>query len=117
MAPSKAGLINHKKNNPHDIIYKCKYCDFMGGSQRNITSHTRNIHKDINMTKCDICGKILSSRSHLEDHIMTVHKKIKHPCNICGNQLATNSGLIAHKQSMHKHDLEAKLLVKLECKI
>ena len=46
--------------------FKCKYCNSILSSKRNLEFHEYNICKY--QHKCDKCGKILKSNNYLETH-------------------------------------------------
>ena len=52
---------------------------------------------------CDECGKSLSSKRRLAEHIKTKHDKAKtYSCNDCDKQFKNAAGLKAHNEEFHK---------------
>ena len=54
------------EENFEDCGFKCKYCNLILSSKRNLDFHEYNICKY--QHKCEKCGKILKSNNYLETH-------------------------------------------------
>ena len=52
--------------------------------------------------RCDVCQKVLSSRTYLRKHIENVHEKKRHKCDQCEKDFADESGLRYHKLTKHE---------------
>ena len=63
--------------------------------------------------RCDVCQKVLSSRSYLRKHIENVHEKKRHKCDQCEKDFAGESGLRYHK--LTKHEGKKRTYRKKQC--
>ena len=64
--------------------------------------HIKHIHEGINYA-CHLCEKAYTDKRNLNNHILSVHKKIKnHTCHECGKSFAFPSNLKVHMKKFHK---------------
>ena len=57
---------------------------------------------DFKTFPCDFCDKVLGQKSHLEEHMVSVHGMgDKFTCNICSRVLASKRVLKAHMDRLH----------------
>jgi prophage antirepressor-like protein len=93
-------------NNVHEkkTVSKCEECDFVATTPGNLKRHTENIHKhNTSQFECDICKSMYKTKTYLNLHIQTVHKKVcQTKCDLCGIILCSNKSLKYHKFSIHK---------------
>ena len=65
--------------------------------------HIAVIHEGKKRNRCNICGKHLSTKHHMNKHIELIHKGIKpHKCLQCGASFARNLQLDRHLTSVHE---------------
>ncbi|XP_050084837.1 modifier of mdg4-like isoform X3 [Anopheles aquasalis] len=72
--PSKSNLLQEmfdQKSKPKK--FKCKHCDKSFAAWKSLTMH-QHIHRGL--TKCGICGAILSRTANLKRHMKLKHEKI-----------------------------------------
>ena len=66
--------------------------------------------------KCNLCDKIFSQNSHLDDHMQKFHYLQKnHTCDLCGKAFATPSKLKIHVDIVHDEVEDNKLLRNDKC--
>ncbi|XP_041475977.1 zinc finger protein 91-like [Lytechinus variegatus] len=82
--------------------YHCKECN-----KSFLSKYDHNFHMDWHAEKfkCEMCGKLLSSRYTLESHIKCVHNKLKYPCHLCEKVFANEKYLKLH---IEDHELGRK---------
>ena len=86
--------------------YKCKYCDVICDSSRELTEHHRLKHK---ILYCNVCNKAFNNPTTHARHLRS-HTVKGHSCPNCGKQFAYASQLATH-QSVHstkRHKCEYK---------
>ena len=67
--------------------------------------HHMKIHNGTNKHKCDLCGKILSSKNGLSAHRRNIHKTYQHlplECDVCGTRVSSEWGMKMHKAQAHE---------------
>ena len=51
---------------------------------------------------CELCGKLLTTKSKLDSHVKAVHEGVKpFSCSYCNKRFGTNGNLKNHEVSMH----------------
>ena len=102
---SESGIKNHIARVHDKIIrFRCEKCDRGFFDFTCLKRHISSFHEKTRADyECKICGKCLTRRSILNDHIRTVHEKIKqYKCDTCENEYFTSGGLQNHKKSIHE---------------
>ena len=115
-------------NTKHDLIrFPCSLCDYWG-SKSAIYQHMKNIHgtkfsskkiKNKNKFNCDHCGKDLSRRDKLQEHIQRKHARVcnmpesgptGNEENICGTELENvkQDTIIHHSANIEPDDQRAE---------
>ena len=57
---------------------------------------------DFKTFPCDVCGKVLSQKLHLEEHKASVHGLgERFTCSICSRVLTSKRGLAKHMGRVH----------------
>ena len=79
---SKHSLKNHKlrfhSNNESVEKFSCIKCSFTSPVWHSVQVHTKEVHKSKeDLYKCLLCEYCVPIKSHLLDHFMAVHQKIK----------------------------------------
>lgn len=98
-------------NSSDKVASLCPNC---GKKYKNITTHIRTHHHQpcVKVDKgarhervqCDICTKVFSRKTHLKEHIKSVHDKIKaHKCKFCCREFYRKSNFRRHVRTMHMH--------------
>ena len=52
--------------------------------------------------RCDVCQKVLSSKSKLRTHVENVHEKTRHKCDQCEKEFSDRCSLRRHKLTKHE---------------
>ena len=68
-----------------------KYSEYFEEDVKEDIVDEKNPHSILLKYKCDICSKSYKSKSHLTQHIQSLHKGLKYPCDQCVYQ-ATRKG-------------------------
>ena len=100
-----------------DQIYKCPLCQEDLVSQRDFTSHIR-AHNEVKPTNdpndptgqakvyyCCLCGKMLSSFSSLDRHMLVHSGERPFSCVLCGQTFTTNGNMHRHKRTHSAKEL------------
>ena len=84
----------------------CPTCGKSFSSKSNLTKHMI-LHGE-KKYGCPHCPKFFHLDVYLKEHITCVHYKIfKYQCNVCGRLLKSKTGLIAHTRIFHAKNSEA----------
>ena len=62
-------------------LYKCKHCEFKGGSPSKLKRHER-IHSEERPFECSVCGQKFKRKEHLDNHKF-VHTNTQPPNRAC----------------------------------
>ena len=54
---------------PYDIEYKCEFCGKLLSSKRNLYNHINTTHEGQKYFKCEFCGKSFTQQGNLNRHI------------------------------------------------
>lgn len=89
-------------------IYRCPNCPtkkFVSENEVNIHLMEQNCSPEVRtQAMCTICGKNVSSKSYLDEHIRLIHEKIRqYQCNICNRLFGLSKYLEEH---IEKHGAE-----------
>jgi formylmethanofuran dehydrogenase subunit E len=75
----------------------CKYCEKEFFNWQSVEQHIKSVHKKIKDQKCNQCDKAFSSQEILRRHIRNVHEGSgKISCDFCGNTY-NNKTTLKHK--------------------
>ncbi|XP_023316595.1 zinc finger protein 717-like isoform X2 [Trichogramma pretiosum] len=83
-----------------NITPACDLCRKSFGYKSHLQRHIDSVHRKIRH-ECDICQKTFSSKSSLRNHIDSVHNGVRHACDICGNVYKRSGDLKTHVHSVH----------------
>lgn len=94
-----------------DMRYVCPICDTILYKTHEFTLHIRSHNNDLPSTECSsfssvgkgflcrICGKILSSSSSLDRHVLVHTGERPFKCKICGFSFTTNGNMHRHMRT------------------
>lgn len=83
----------------------CPTCGKSFSSKSNLTKHM-TLHGEKKF-QCSYCPKVFHLEVYLREHITCVHYNIfKFQCNVCGRLLKSKTGLIAHNRIFHAKNAE-----------
>lgn len=95
---TKAGLTQHLKYNHNTNLKKCEICHKYF---RKLNLHIENIHENVGMVNCEVCGKPIK-RSYYQHHMKNYHTQVKErACNECGKVFKCRSSYAVHMK-VHK---------------
>ena len=75
---------------------------------KSLTNHKRLKHGDVNHFNCAHCVYVTLNKTHLEQHVRSVHEKIKEICETCSKEFSDKSHLNRHKRRKHAETLQTK---------
>merc|ERR1712055_1006154 len=58
-------------------------------------------HGDVKQFNCKLCVYTTINKTHLEQHVQSVHKKVKETCETCGKNFSDKSHLNRHVKRLH----------------
>uniref|UniRef100_A0ABD2WJF2 C2H2-type domain-containing protein n=1 Tax=Trichogramma kaykai TaxID=54128 RepID=A0ABD2WJF2_9HYME len=83
-----------KKNKKKSVLKVMNY-------KHRLITHIESARNGNIKPTCDVCGKSFRCKSHLQRHIDSVHRKIRHACDICQKTFSNKSNIKTHIDSMH----------------
>lgn len=82
--------------------YQCRACPSQFSQRSHLNQHVRSIHEKLKPFKCNDCGKSFAKRFDLNAHVDAVHnKKRPHGCPHCPTMFAKRSNLKRHIEKLH----------------
>ncbi|XP_065365027.1 zinc finger protein 652-like [Calliphora vicina] len=92
---------NMKSTDDDDVkdTIVCEKCSHVFATISTFKRHQRTVHAtNQTMHKCQICSKEFKRKSHLDDHVRTVHEKLRaFKCSHCTKSFASNSSKRVHE--------------------
>ena len=80
--------------------WPCTFCPRKFHAKRALVDHMATAHGAKEEIRCQICGKMFSSKGNLSRHSVLHTGKQKHTCNICGKKFLTLENYTGH-MNMH----------------
>ena len=84
---------------------KCEICVKDFSTRHSLDKHVKNYHNgDSISSKCELCDKVYTGKNSnysLEDHIRTIHEKIRYKCKLCCKEFNYKSNLTRHVSVHH----------------
>ena len=79
----------------------CEICNGIFKTKRSLQQHIQSVHMKLRHS-CNQCGHQCIQLGDLKRHIQSVHEKIKYPCNLCEYQASSQGHLKRHILSVHE---------------
>ena len=84
--------------------HKCDICGKLFGTKSHLRRHILQIHEVQTGHKCQLCNKEFGYYQHLSDHIKIEHVK----CEKCGKIFSTPYSLVRHTSRKHSENERTK---------
>lgn len=83
--------------------YECHHCGRKFQAKKTIAFHILRFHypRDLCTIRCDQCDDRFATQELLNRHMVQHKEKIRCKCDICGKILVTKSALVQHKKRQH----------------
>lgn len=90
-------------------IFDCQICGTSFSQKSHLTQHLRTVHEKLRPHKCQQCPMAFAKRYDLNSHVDAVHSKERpHRCEECNKQFAKRSNLTRHMGYVHSKKSEKK---------
>ena len=70
------------------MAHPCDQCDASFPVRKSMLNHKRLKHGDVKQFNCKLCVYTTINKTHLEQHVQSVHEKVKETCETCGKNLS-----------------------------
>ena len=91
-----------KKEEIEVNIHKCEPCGKSFSHAHSLKNHIHTIHEGQKDHKCISCGKLFSQGGYLQKHIRTIHEGQRdYKCDSCGKSFSVARSLKRHIQTIH----------------
>ena len=87
------------------MVYPCNKCDASFPVRKSMLNHKRIKHGDAKQFNCEMCVYTTINKTHLEQHVKSVHEKIKEIYETCGKNFSDKSHLNRHKKNAATADI------------
>ena len=84
-----------------DMIFQCDICQKILSSKSNLENHVKAVHANTKDYVCKMCDFATTTDSGLRSHINHKHKPKKFPCNECDHVSQSSGNLERHKKHIH----------------
>ena len=83
------------------MAYPCDQCDASFPVRMSLSNHKRIKHGHAKQFNCKLCVYTTINKTHLTQHVHSVHKKIKEKCETCGKNFSDKPTLNRHVKRLH----------------
>ena len=83
------------------MAYPCSQCDASFPVRKSMLNHKRLKHGDAKQFNCELCVYTTINKTHLTQHVRSVHKKINETCETCGKEFSDKPTLNRHVRRLH----------------
>ncbi len=91
-----------------DQVQRCRWanCGQTFPNSAALKHHHDTVHRSISRPfQCQLCTQDFTQRQHLNQHIMTVHKRLKpHACDKCSRRFGKRFDLMSHQAAVHNNE-------------
>ena len=77
-------------------------CDATYPVRKSLVNHKRLKHSDAKLFACNQCIYTTTNKDHLEQHIRSLHEKVKETCEVCRKTFSDKSNLRKHVRKVHE---------------
>jgi len=88
------------------MSYPCDQCDATYPVKMSLSNHKRLKHGDVKQFNCEKCVYATSKKENLQQHVRSVHEKVKVICETCGKNFSDKPTLNRHKKNKHSETLQ-----------
>ena len=81
--------------------FNCDQCDATYPVRKSLVNHKRLKHSDAKLFSRKQCIYTTTNISHLEQHIRSLHEKVKETCEVCRKTFFDKSNLRKHVRQFH----------------
>ena len=86
-----------------DKSFICDFCNKAYSRKDNLNNHVKTVHQKLKKFNCTECGKKFGERGILKKHMESVHEKVKKfPCNWCKKLFSRKDILANHVRTLHQ---------------
>ena len=90
------------------MVFACDLCDATYPVRHSLSNHKRLKHGDAAQFNCTKCTYATTKKENLDQHVRSVHEKIKVTCDICNKEFSKTPNLNKHKRQKHPETLQTK---------
>ena len=83
----------------------CDICFVTSSNRWNLLIHKKSLHTEDTKIVCKECGKEVSNKYVLRNHVNNVHKGVKYKCNICDKEYGDKGTVRKHIRSFHEEKM------------
>ena len=81
--------------------FKCDQCGVSYPGKKSLTNHQRLKHSDAKQFTCKQCTYVTTKKDHYEQHVRSLHEKVREMCVVCGKDFSDKPNLHKHLRKFH----------------
>ena len=93
------------------MAFTCDICNASYIVRMSLSNHKRLKHGDAKKFTCQQCEYVTSKKENYEQHIRSIHEKIREIRLYCGKSFSDKPNLNKHVRILHPEALENKTIV------
>lgn len=99
-----------------EFLIEGQPCNKKYPTRYDLKCHLNNVHFGIKKHKCPDCEQSFSLKKYMENHLRTVHQRLKIQCELCNSLLCDKIYYIRHilKHKEIDEDLKTALIAKIK---